>query len=57
MVIELATIKHSVWVALILAVGVELYVKGLMGEAESNKVRAAAHPCVFSHVFNPLKLP
>ena len=38
-VIELAEIKHGVWVGLILFVGVELYVKGIIGEATSNAVR------------------
>ena len=36
--IELAGIKHSVWVGFILFVGIELFVKGLMGEAESDQV-------------------
>ncbi|CAM9604930.1 unnamed protein product, partial [Ascophyllum nodosum] len=36
-VIELAGIKHSVWVGFILFVGIELFVKGLMGEAESDQ--------------------
>ena len=38
-VIGLAEIKHGVWVGLILSVGVELYIKGIMGKAESNAVR------------------
>lgn len=37
-VLNLAGIKEGVWVALILLVGAELFVKGLFGEAKSNEV-------------------
>lgn len=40
--IGLAEIKHGVWVGLILFVGVELYIKGIMGKATSNAVRRVA---------------
>lgn len=38
MVIKIAEIKESVWICFIVAVGFELYVKGLMGQAESTEV-------------------
>lgn len=38
MVLNLAGIKEGVWVALILLVGAELFVKGLFGQAESSEV-------------------
>lgn len=37
-VLNLAGIKEGVWVALILLAGAELFVKGILGEAESSKV-------------------
>lgn len=37
-VLNLAGIKEGVWVALILLVGAELFIKGLFGEAKSNEV-------------------
>lgn len=40
MVLNLAGIKEGVWVALILLVGAELFVKGLFGEAKSSDVRS-----------------
>lgn len=37
-VLELAGVKEGVWVALILFVGAELFVKGILGKAESSEV-------------------
>lgn len=41
-VLNLAGIKEGVWVALILLAGAELFVKGILGEAESSKVSLSA---------------
>lgn len=37
-VIEMAEVKESVWIGFILVVGVELYIKGIMGDAETGDV-------------------
>lgn len=37
-VLEMAEVKESVWAGFILAVGVELYIKGIMGDAEDKDV-------------------